>query len=154
TCAMALLTSLLFGAVPAVSLSSQPASALQQVSRVGDSKLRRRFSRSLVVAQVALSTVLLSATALFVGYVSNLRSSDLGFQRDNLLLVHLDPSHSGYEPPQWSRLSQQMLARLESLPGVRSATLSGTTPMSGTGASGMALVKEHPENHRDVSINF
>src|SRR5207237_283102 len=117
-------------------------------------KSRRRFSKSLVVAQVALSTVLLSATALFVGYVSNLRNANLGFHRDNLLLVSLDPTHSGYDSPQWSRLSQQLLAQLESLPRVRSATLSGTTPMHGTGASSMALVKDHPENHRDVSLNF
>jgi len=103
---------------------------------------------------VALSTVLLSATALFVGYVSNLRNLDLGFRRDNLLLVSLDSSHSGYDSQRWSGLSQQLLAQLESLPGVRSATLSETTPMSGTGASSMALVKGHPENRREVSISF
>lgn len=154
TCVIAVLTALLFGVVPAVSLSSLPAPGLQQIARIGESKSWRRFSKSLVVVQVALSTVLLSATALFVGYVSNLRDLDLGFRRDNLLLVSLDSSHSGYDSQRWSGLSQQLLAQLESLPGVRSATFSETTPMSGTGASSMALVKGHPENHREVSISF
>src|SRR5262249_11706494 len=123
TGAIALFTALLFGAVPAISLSRHPAVGLQQIARIGESKARRRFGRSLIVAQVALSTVLLSATALFVGYVSSLRNSNLGFHRDNLLLVSLDTSHSGYDAQQWSGLSQQLLEKLNSLPGVQSSTL-------------------------------
>jgi hypothetical protein len=45
-----------------------------------------------VVAQVAFSVVLLSAAGLFVGHLSNLRNLDLGFQRDHILLVTLDPA--------------------------------------------------------------
>jgi putative ABC transport system permease protein len=154
TGAIALLTALLFGAAPAMSLSTLSASALQQASRIGESRSRRLFGKSLIVSQVALSVVLLSAAAVFVGYVSHLRNLNLGFRRDHLLLVHLDPDHSGYDPAQWSRLSQELLAQLEALPGVRSATLSGVTPMLGAGASSFAVVKSHPENHREVSINF
>jgi predicted permease len=154
TGAMALLTALLCGAGPAMSLSVLPTSALQPTSRIGESKSRRLFGRSLIVAQVALSVVLLSAAALFVGYVLHLRNLNLGFRRDHLLLVFLDPDHSGYDPVQWSRLSQELLAKLDGLPGVRSATLSGMTPILGVGASSFAVVKGHPENHREVSINF
>lgn len=154
TGAIALLTALVFGAAPAVSLSTRPASALQQASRIGESRSRRLFGKSLIIAQVAVSVVLLSAAALFVGYVSHLRNSNLGFRRDHLLLVSLDSAHSGYDAAQWSRLSQELLSQLEALPGVHSATLSGMTPMLGAGASSFAAVKGHPENHRVVSINF
>jgi predicted permease len=154
TGAITLVTALLFGAFPAMGLSSQPASALQQVARIGESRPRRLFGKSLIVAQVAVSTVLLSVAMLFVGYVSHLRNADLGFRRDHLLLVNLDLGHSGYDAAQWSRLSQDLLAQLEALPGVRSATLSGTTPMLGAGASSFAAAKGHPENRRVVSINF
>lgn len=154
TGAVALLAALLFGALPAFSLSSLPASGLQQVARIGESRSRRLFGKSLIVSQVALSIVLLSLAALFVGYVSHLRNLNLGFRRDHLLLVTLDPAHSGYDAAQWSRLSQELLAQLEALPGVRSATFSGMTPMLGAGASSFAVVQGHPENHRVVSINF
>jgi putative ABC transport system permease protein len=154
TGAITLVTALLFGVLPAMGLTSQPASALQQVARIGESRPRRFFGRSLIVAQVAVSTVLLSVAALFVGYVSHLRNVNLGFHRDHLLLVNLDPGHSGYDAAQWSRLSQELLAQLETLPGVRSASFSGMTPMLGAGASSFAAVKGHPENHREVSINF
>jgi predicted permease len=155
TLAIALLTGLLCGAAPAMSASkTEPASALQQTSRIGESRSRWLFGKSLIVAQVALSVVLLSAAALFVGYVSHLRNLNLGFRRDHLLLVPLDPAHTGYDAAQWSRLSQELLAQLQALPGVRSATLSGVTPMLGAGASSFAVVEGHPENHREVSINF
>jgi len=151
---IALLTALLFGAAPAMNLSAQPASALQQVARIGESRSRRLFGKSLIVAQVAVAIVLLSAAAVFVGHVSNLRNLNLGFRRDHLLLVTLDPAHGGYDAAEWSRLSQELLTQLEALPGVRSATLSGMTPMLGAGAGSFAVVKGHPENHREVSINF
>jgi putative ABC transport system permease protein len=147
-------TALLFGVLPAMGLSAQPASALQQVARVGESRSRRLFGKSLIVAQVAVSTVLLSVAALFVGYVSHLRNADLGFRRDHLLLLNLDPSHSGYEAAQLSRLSQELVAQLEALPGVRSATFSGMTPMLGAGASSFATAQGHPEIRRVVSIDF
>jgi predicted permease len=154
TTAIALLTALLFGAAPAVSLSSLPASTLQSAARIGESRSRRLFGKCLVVAQVVVSMVLLSAAGLFVGYVSHLRNADLGFRSDHLLLVTLDPDQGDYDAAQWSRSSQELLRQLEALPGVRSATLSGMTPMLGAGASSFASVKDHPEDHGVVSINF
>ena len=154
TGALALLTALLFGAAPALSLSTLPAAALQPAARIGESRSQRLFGRGLVVAQVAVSMVLLSAAALLVIYVTHLRNSDLGFRRDHLLLVSLDSDESGYDDAQWSRLSRELLAQLQALPGVRSATLSGMTPMSGVGAGSFAVVQGQADNRREVSINF
>jgi predicted permease len=131
--AATLLAALLSGFSPALrAFGNAPASALRQAGSAGESRFRRFFGRSLVVAQVALSVVLLSSAALFAGYLSKLEHLNLGFRRDHLLLVTLDASQSGYEDAQLSRLYPELLERLGAIPGVRSATLSEMTPISGS----------------------
>jgi predicted permease len=152
--AIVLLTTLLFGATPAVrALGTLPASALQQTARIGESRSRRALARVLVVSQVALSMVLASGAALFVAYLSHLRNLNLGFHQDHLLLILLDGSDSGYDAAQFSQRSHELLQKIEAIPGVRSATLSEMTPISGMGASGIATVEGRAENERGVSIN-
>ncbi len=93
TAGIALLIGLLFGLAPALyAVRSAPASALRQTGRAGETLLRRLFGRGLVVAQVALSVLLLSAAGLFVGHLSQLKNLNLGFQRNHILLVTLDPA--------------------------------------------------------------
>jgi predicted permease len=106
-----------------------------------------------VVSQVALSVALLTSAALFVGYLSHLRSLDPGFRRDHLLLVTLDTAHSGYNAAQFARLSEQLVAKLETIPGVKSATVSSMSPMQGPGASASAFEQGHPDNPHNVLIN-
>jgi predicted permease len=154
TGAIALLTGLLCGAVPAMSASNTaPASALQQASRIGESKSRRVFGKGLVASQVALSLVLVSSATLFVEYLSHLRNLNLGFERHNLLLVTLDFAHSGYNAAQFSRLSQELVMQLDTIPGVSSATFSGMSPMEGPGSASFASAEDHPEKQTQVSIN-
>jgi predicted permease len=159
TAAVALLTVVLSGLSPALrALGTAPASGLRQTGSIGEHRFRWLFGKSLVVAQVAFSVVLLSAAALFVGYLSNLENINLGFRRDHLLLVTLDPSKSGYKDAQLSGMYQELLGRMEAIPGVRSATLSAMTPISGSGQACYCVnVEGHEEkieNHRDlVSIN-
>jgi len=155
TLAIALLTGLLCGAAPAMSASkTEPASALQQASRIGESKSRRLFGKGLVASQVALSLVLMSSAGLFVKYLSHLRNLNLGFERNNLLLVTLDFAHSGYDAAQFSRLSQELVMRLDAIPGVSSATFSSVSPMEGPGASSFAFAEDDPERRTQASINY
>jgi predicted permease len=158
TAGVALLTGVLFGLAPAWNaFASDPASSLRESRGGGETRFGRLFGKSLVVAQVALSVVLLSAAGLFIRYLSDLKHRDLGFHRDHVLLVRLDPEHSGYEDERLSRAYQELLERLEAIPGVRSATLSAGTPISGAGASSFANVEGHPERPEDrryVSINW
>jgi predicted permease len=155
TVAIALLTGLLCGAAPAISGShTAPASALQPGSRIGEIKPRTLFGKGLVASQVALSLVLVSSAGLFVGYLSHLRNVNLGFERDNLLLVTLDFAHSGYNPAQFSRLSQELTTRLDAIPGVSSATFSNMSPMEGPGASSFAFAEDHPEKQIQNTINY
>jgi predicted permease len=158
TAGIALLTGLLFGLAPALyAFRSASASALRQTGGAGETLLRRLFGRGLVVAQVALSVLLLSAAGLFVGHLSQLKNLNLGFQRDHILLVTLDPARSGYKREQLSGPYQELLARLESIPGVRSASISGVTPIQGAGAANFVTAEGHqerPEDRRYVSYNL
>jgi len=158
TTGVALLTAFLFGVAPAMRvMTTTPAFGLRQSGQTGETGFRRLFGKSLVVAQVALSVTLLSAATLFIGYLSDLEHLDLGFRRDHLLLVSLDPTHSSYQSGQFSYLCQELLGQLEAIPGVRSATLSAKTPISGSGASGLAAFEgyqERPEDRRHLAINW
>jgi predicted permease len=155
---IALLTGLLFGLAPAWgAYGSGPASSLREVGSAAETRLRRLFGKSLVVAQVALSVGLLSAASLFIGHLSHLERLDLGFRRDHVLLVTLDPARSGYNGEQLSRAYQELLGRLEAIPGVRSATVSAPTPLSGAGAARFATVEGHPERPADrryISVSW
>jgi predicted permease len=157
TAAVALAAGVLFGAAPAWNaVSSSPAASLSV--RAGETRSRRRIGQGLVVAQMALSVVLLSAAGLFAGRLSSLRDLDhLGFQRDSVLLVTLDPRGAGYNRTQLTVLYQELLGRLSAIPGVRSATLSGVTPVQGAGASRFARVEgfaERPEDRRYLALNW
>jgi predicted permease len=154
TGAIAIMTALLFGAVPAMRAyrptSVQP---LQEAVRTGESRSQRLFSKSLVVSQVAISVMLVTSAAMFVGYLSHLRNLDLGFRRDHLLLVTLDTAHSSYTAEQYRQLSEQLITRLDTTPGVKSATLSDTSPMQGPGAGASAFEPSHPDNTHNILIN-
>jgi predicted permease len=153
--AIALLTGLLCGAAPAISASkTEPATALQQASRIGESRSRRLFGKGLVASQVALSLVLMSSAGLFVEYLWHLRNLNLGFERNKLLLITLDSAHSSYDAAQFSRLSQELVMRLDAIPGVSSATFSDMSPMEGPGASSFAYAEGHPEKPTQASINY
>ena len=99
TTGVAIATALLFGLVPALRAgSAEPAEALAEVGRGGASVTRRRLGSPLIVAQVALSVMLLVGAGLFVRTFASLASLDLGFDRDPLLLVTLDAQRSGVAP--------------------------------------------------------
>jgi predicted permease len=158
TAVIALLTGVLCGLFPALrALRSVPGSSLRNTARSGETRHRRLLGKSLVVAQVALSVVLLSAAGLFAGHLSNLEHLDLGFERDHVLLVALDPTDSGYEGARLSRAYQDLLERLEAIPGVRSATICAASPISGAGANRAATVEGYqakPGEIRNITENW
>ncbi len=158
TFGVALLTGLLFSLAPTWSaFSSAPVSSLRDMRRAGETRFRRIFGKILVVSQVALSVVLLSAAGLFIRNLSNLEHVNLGFRRDHVLLVTLNEAHSGYTSEQLCRAYRELLGRLEALPGVGSATIGAPSPLSGAGASGFATVEgyqERPEDRRYISISY
>jgi predicted permease len=122
TLAISLLTGVLFGLAPAWRATSQDlTTALKQSRRTTGAV--SRLSKGLIVTQVALSLLLLVGAGLFIRTLYNLQRVNLGFNEENLLLFRLQPQQSGYKDERLVRFYQQLLARLDNLPGVRSATL-------------------------------
>jgi putative ABC transport system permease protein len=158
TVAVSLATGVLFGVAPAVSVwQPAPAASLRATGAAPETPSRRVIGKGLVIAQVALSTILLAAAGLFVRHVYTLRNVGLGFQREFVLLVTLDPGGSGYQENQLAPIYRQLLERLTAIPGVRSAALSGITPVSGAGASRFIDVprfEEKREDRRRVALNW
>jgi predicted permease len=158
TAGVAVGTGVLFGMVPAWNaFASAQISTLRDGGTLGERRSRRLVGRLLVVSQVALSVILLSAAGLLVSHLSNLRNLHLGFDRHSVLLVTLDPSRSGFERLQLSNRYRDLLARLETIPGVSAATLSATTPISGAGGARFVSVDgvpERTEDRRYVSLNW
>jgi len=147
TAAIGVLTGLLFGLAPAwYAFRATPASALRQSGRGGDTWLWRLFGKGLVASQVALSIFLVTGTAVFLTHLSRLRNYDLGFRSDHVLLMVLDPAHSSYKRQQLAAPYQQLLARLQTIPGVLSASITGCTPLQGCGSGSRFVNAEgHPE---------
>jgi predicted permease len=158
TLGVAVLTGFLFGLAPALNaFRAAPIDALRQSGRAAGSRFQRVFGKGLVAAQVALAVLLLSSGALFIARLANLESTDLGFRRDHVLLVSLDPSRSGYGGERLSNAYRDLLERMHSLHGVRSASLSAPTPLMGAGASGFANAEgfdESPEAKRWISLSW
>jgi putative ABC transport system permease protein len=157
TVGVSLLTGLVFGLAPAWTVfKSVSVSSLRESGTVTESKLSRAFGRTLVVIQVTLSVVLMSSAALFVGHLLRLRGQDTtGFRRDNVLIVHLDPSRSGYNPERLARAYEDILDRLQQSRLVRSASIAAPTPVSGAAASRFVTVpgfNERLEDRRYVSL--
>src|SRR5262249_41386961 len=114
------LTGLLFGLAPAwratrVGLSR----SLKETGRTGGGVSRSLLSKSLVVTQVAISLALLVGAGLFARTLRNLRTVDVGFNRENLLFFRVDPRLKGYDKARTEVLYQQMAEGIEAIPGVR-----------------------------------
>ena len=132
TTGVAIATALAFGLVPALRAgSAEPAEALAEAGRGGASITRRRLGNPLIVAQVALSVMLLVGAGLFVRTFASLASLDLGFDRDPLLLVGVDAQRSTVAPTERHALLTRVRDAVATLPGVERVSVSVLTPLSG-----------------------
>jgi predicted permease len=124
------LTAVLVGIAPALAATRVEISPT--LTDVGQSRISRsRANRVLLIAQVAMSIVLLVGAGLFVRTLVNLQTADVGFNTRNLLLFRAVPRPGTRPPGQLASLYQEIIARIEALPGVRSATSSDYPLLSG-----------------------
>ena len=126
---VSLLTGMLFGLVPALrATGADPAPAMKEgTHRAGLSS--RAPDRFLVVAQVALSVVLISGAALFVRTLHKLWTVDMGYERENVLLFSVDAKLAGYPSDRAGAVYREILDKLRTLPGVQSASASAVRPV-------------------------
>src|SRR5437764_3290311 len=99
---------------------------------------RRRAQHVLVVAQIAISFLILVAAGLFVRTLDKLHSVQLGYARENILLFSLNARQAGHRGPEIATFYTGLRKRFESIPGVSSATLSQSS-MVNAGRVGPAL---------------
>ena len=131
TLGLSLLTGVLFGLAPAWrATKTDLVPALKDSVRGSSAATRSWLSNSLVVAQVAISLLLLVGAGPFLQTLFNLRSVETGFNTRNLLLFSVDPGLIGYKDERLVNLYQQMSERIEAVPGVTSATFSRNALLS------------------------
>ena len=119
-------TVLFFGIVPALRATRVDlAPALKEAAGVVSARSSSGMANALIIAQVALSLVLLIGAGLFLRTVVNLGKTDTGFDPDHVLLFGIDPTSVGYkEDLRLLNLYEQIEQRVSSQPGVRSASIS------------------------------
>ncbi len=132
TFGVSVITGILFGLGPAMAAARTAThESLTSTSRTsGGGRSSRWWPKSLVVGQVMLSLLLLVAAGLFLKTLRNLQQQDYGFERTFLLLGQFDAKLAGYTPLQTADLHRRLLERLSAIPGVQSAALAATPPIS------------------------
>ena len=126
------LSTVLFGAVPALLASRATASGALKSEGVSGARERVRLRQALVSAQVALSVMLLIGAALLVHSLREIYKGP-GFNPDGVLVLRLRPSLIDYAPDRALAYQASVIARLESVPGVVSASPSSYMLVTGAG---------------------
>ncbi|HKS80208.1 MAG TPA: ABC transporter permease [Candidatus Acidoferrales bacterium] len=126
--ALSVVCGLLFGLAPAIQATRQDVMPALRNGRRGGP--RPRAQHVLVVGQIAASFLILVAAGLFVRTLNQLHSVQLGYARDNILLFSVNARQAGHHNPEIATFYSDLRKRFETIPGVRSATLSQSSIIS------------------------
>lgn len=157
TLILTVFTALLFGMTPAIRATRLDlTSSLKQGRALAAPAARISLARGLIVAQIALSLVLLAGTSLFLRSLANLTRVDTGFDRQNVLVFSLDEGAA--EIPVDARLvnlQQQIEDRVQAVPGVHAASFSCFSFNQGMWSNAISMqdIPRTPENSQDVLFN-
>jgi predicted permease len=121
-CALSLLTAAFFGLLPALRMTRVDMAPALKEGRGTPAQAHGRFGAALVIVQVALAVVLVVGAGLFIGTFRRLESAGTGFDKDGVVLVHLDPDSSGVEGADRKNLLRRIRDRVRQLPGVEAAS--------------------------------
>ncbi|HWB98501.1 MAG TPA: ABC transporter permease [Bryobacteraceae bacterium] len=128
TAALSVVCGLLFGLAPAIQ-STRP-DVMPELNNGRGGGPRRRAQHVLVVAQIAMSFLILVAAGLFVRTLNNLHAVQLGYARENILLFSLNARQAGHRDPEIATFYGDLRKRFESIPGVSGATFSQSSIIS------------------------
>ena len=159
TLVISLLTGLLFGIAPALQVTrSNVNESLKEGGRSATGGAsRQRVRNTLVVSEVALSLLLLVGAGLLIKSFLNLSRSDVGFDPEGVVTMRVSLPEARYkENAQVVNFYQQLLQRVQTLPGVESAGLTRGLPMSGGIESGITVEGHEVPNIKDtvVAVNL
>jgi putative ABC transport system permease protein len=151
TAAVAVLTGVLFGLVPAfmVTRVDLQAALKQDSEEVRGRTARLSFGQVFVIAQVALSLLLLIGAGLFVRSLQKLQQVETGFARENVLVLKLEPVGSDRKTGKLAALYNELLGRVEAIPGVQMASLVGYSPIS---RREWLVMGQNPEWGKEIDV--
>ena len=137
TLLISVMTGVIFGILPALRSSGiAPADVLkEEAGSTSGGPAKARLASGLVVAQMSLSLLLLICAGLFIRSFRSAREIDPGFNPNNVLIGSYDLFTAGYTEATGTEFHRQLLAKLESLPGVESVALSDRVPLGFGGGS-------------------
>jgi predicted permease len=157
TLLLALITGISAGIAPAISaLKKNQSPAMGGSFHTMTPRVGIRLCRILTVMQIATSLVVVVGAALLARTLRNLESLDPGFSRKNVLLFKVRAGKVGHRDEKPARLYQDVADRLRSAPGIRSASYSMITPISGGGWDNYTYVQGYtpgPTETMDVFLN-
>ncbi len=152
---MSVLTGLVFGLLPALEGSRVDAAAVLKDGGAGSGLRRSRLRDSLLVAQIALSLVLLVGAGLFVRGLQRALATDIGFVTDRVAMAAVDPSLVKYDTTRAWRYYTEATERLTALPGVRSVASVMTVPLTPDQNSETAQLEGYmPKPGEQVELDY
>jgi predicted permease len=145
TFGLSMLTGVIFGIAPAWMTShAEPVEALRGARGTTGTKVRWP-QRALVIAQAAMSLVLLSAAALLGDSLRNLENQNFGFDMKGRYVAWIDPSLANYKTEQLNLLYPRIIERLSAIPGVRKVSAVLYAPMSGDNWNTGVFIEGKPD---------
>ena len=155
-----LFTGILFGLIPALratrlDLNLVLRGAARNISGADRGAGRLPMGKILVGTQVAISLLLLITAGLFVRSLQKLTQVPLGYDPEHLLLIGMNPLSDGYQQASIPPLFDQLLAKIKTIPGVRSASLSENGLFSGNDSGDdISIVGSTPRSGQDMNISL
>jgi predicted permease len=149
-----LLSALIFGTAPALRAARiEPNSSLKSGKGAAQATSRSRFARALIVAQVALSLLLLVGAGLFVRTLINLQNLPSGFNQQNVMLFYVDTTATDYEGAQLDALLRQVEEKVKTTPGVQAASFSAYFFYQGQWTSNMFTRDQTPQEGQSLTFS-
>ena len=152
---ISLLTGLMFGLLPALQASRPDLNAAlkdEGTGFAGHALSKGRLRGALVMAQVSVCLILLISAGLLTRALWAADSVDPGFATKNIAYASLDLEQEGYDKPRADLFRQQLIARMESLPGVDAAGQTLELPLSG-GTYGTTIALDGQQAKRQITVN-
>lgn len=152
---LAVLTCLLFGLVPALRATRLEPGAVLKAGGQGMTAGRERFSlrRALVVAQVALSLVLVAGALLFSRSLGKLLTVDTGFRQEGVLVASVGFQRLNLAPDSYQAFKDELLERVRAIPGVESAAITHEIPLKGFGGTTVRMDGHEAQQAKNTSLS-
>jgi predicted permease len=156
TCFVTVATAVLFGIIPALrSTGIELTDSLKDGRASSNGTSRSPLGKALIITQVAISLVLMVGAILFVRSLVNLNKVDIGFNREGVLRLDIDSTVTGISPsdPRMISMFQQIEQRIETLPGVKSASFASFFFNQGSWNTGIQVPGTTPDENVNVKHN-